>query len=83
MRHHHNYVNHLLHARFQFHKGTIETKQAIASDINVRHFNSIKVRLRPTWVTDKVVELRFQFHKGTIETVIAKPCNGIGGISIP
>ena len=53
---------------FQFHKGTIRTKEAVAVAAALGDFNSIKVRLE--LVADELPAgaLEFQFHKGTIRT---------------
>ena len=58
---------------FQFHKGTIETQPLATTLRPILHFNSIKVRLKPTDAVLQGGVAEFQFHKGTIETV-----NGTG-----
>ena len=57
-------------AKFQFHKGTIETGAGGEMEGQELHFNSIKVRLRLVTEESAFTEKIFQFHKGTIETVI-------------
>ena len=41
---------------------------AQSMSVNVRNFNSIKVRLKLQVLSTKKVQLIFQFHKGTIKT---------------
>ena len=55
---------------FQFHKGTIKTLQEFGVlQLAQVHFNSIKVRLKPTTAdTLSFNGSKFQFHKGTIKT---------------
>ena len=53
---------------FQFHKGTIRTKQRSARLSEVRNFNSIKVQLEPILYALDNFQIVFQFHKGTIRT---------------
>ena len=53
---------------FQFHKGTIRTKEErekLAKSVN---FNSIKVRLELFAAVRSYQVNEFQFHKGTIRT---------------
>ena len=57
---------------FQFHKGTIRTKEDTALPQHGQDFNSIKVRLELPVITIFVPFALFQFHKGTIRT----PCEG-------
>ena len=54
--------------KFQFHKGTIRTREDYFQPEFQDYFNSIKVRLERT--KDALVKqtLLFQFHKGTIRT---------------
>ena len=56
---------------FQFHKGTIRTKQAEYNCSGEKDFNSIKVRLEHfyDYCTTSLVTT-FQFHKGTIRTSV-------------
>ena len=57
--------------QFQFHKGTIKTRQLPSEKLLMLNFNSIKVRLkRASDVNLKAKLSVFQFHKGTIKTVI-------------
>ena len=54
---------------FQFHKGTIRTREPLARMKGSGYFNSIKVRLEPgTAPTRYQAAPTFQFHKGTIRT---------------
>ena len=55
---------------FQFHKGTIKTREHMRSGYKLRNFNSIKVRLKHTkpWGSCEG-KCEFQFHKGTIKTI--------------
>ena len=53
---------------FQFHKGTIRTKDSASSIGQIFHFNSIKVRLEPICKHSSLLPHLFQFHKGTIRT---------------
>ncbi len=57
--------------RFQFHKGTIKTKDF--NKVNRLHpyFNSIKVQLKPIPPAVGAAVVSFQFHKGTIKTFSA------------
>ena len=56
---------------FQFHKGTIKTKNGSLVGIGrIIDFNSIKVRLK-LGANDEALKLYgFQFHKGTIKTLL-------------
>ena len=55
--------------KFQFHKGTIRTRQRLLGKLGKRHFNSIKVQLEPLQTQrQRLFFLTFQFHKGTIRT---------------
>ena len=54
--------------RFQFHKGTIKTKEDFREEQATKYFNSIKVRLKPHKLHCWSWMLQFQFHKGTIKT---------------
>ena len=57
--------------KFQFHKGTIRTKQQYHKNYHHADFNSIKVRLeRSAGVVCDTARCQFQFHKGTIRTEI-------------
>ena len=53
---------------FQFHKGTIKTVQGLRNEFEKRHFNSIKVQLKPFSDGFTPAQPLFQFHKGTIKT---------------
>ena len=53
---------------FQFHKGTIKTQCDRLGVIPEEGFNSIKVRLKPSFSLSVAVSQSFQFHKGTIKT---------------
>ena len=54
--------------QFQFHKGTIRTKQKNRKNLADNYFNSIKVRLEPIVLLIIADYRLFQFHKGTIRT---------------
>ena len=56
--------NHL----FQFHKGTIRTKNLRLIARSLSYFNSIKVRLEHLSFDNNTTMDLFQFHKGTIRT---------------
>ena len=57
--------------KFQFHKGTIRTKQHKDSVAKMEDFNSIKVRLEHKMREySNFYAALFQFHKGTIRTSI-------------
>ena len=58
---------------FQFHKGTIKTKEFLKKIGYLESFNSIKVRLKLCKDGWKNVENPFQFHKGTIKTCCQYP----------
>ena len=54
--------------KFQFHKGSIKTRKVLQLFRMQPHFNSIKVRLRPS-IQSKIAKMStFQFHKGSIKT---------------
>ena len=53
---------------FQFHKGTIRTKNSPYLSIFRLYFNSIKVQLEPGSQSSYYNQMSFQFHKGTIRT---------------
>ena len=53
---------------FQFHKGAIRTLAAYNLQLDLLHFNSIKVRLELTLNGLLIHLLKFQFHKGAIRT---------------
>ena len=54
---------------FQFHKGTIKTVLQFKFTKPFHHFNSIKVRLKPSTGVGAYLDIKFQFHKGTIKTI--------------
>ena len=53
---------------FQFHKGTIKTKDRFSLLAAFIDFNSIKVQLKLKFKLIAIVINLFQFHKGTIKT---------------
>ena len=53
---------------FQFHKGTIKTKEITYAQVKQYYFNSIKVQLKQTFSGTPATKRLFQFHKGTIKT---------------
>ena len=53
---------------FQFHKGTIKTFLCLVLTCALPNFNSIKVRLKPSFRDTNGLFAQFQFHKGTIKT---------------
>ena len=54
---------------FQFHKGTIKTKDRFSLLAAFIDFNSIKVQLKHFEIFLNVCFRSFQFHKGTIKTL--------------
>ena len=54
--------------QFQFHKGTIKTKNEMFVVWAYDDFNSIKVRLKQLTQDSAMLDKLFQFHKGTIKT---------------
>ena len=58
----------MIEVKFQFHKGTIRTREFLPSWAVCFHFNSIKVRLEPGVPSVVGGVPPFQFHKGTIRT---------------
>ena len=64
--------------KFQFHKGAIRTESARVEAEKKRDFNSIKVRLEPTWQETARKNALFQFHKGAIRTLRGANANNGG-----
>ena len=61
-------VNPELRKQFQFHKGTIRTMNGGNAESAATYFNSIKVQLEHSKLTNTSAISLFQFHKGTIRT---------------
>ena len=69
--------------QFQFHKGTIKTISNLTNKLILRHFNSIKVRLKRLGRKGFDRNTEFQFHKGTIKTQAIYGNTVASNISIP
>ena len=64
--------------QFQFHKGTIRTREAAYECAQMVNFNSIKVQLELIALNSSgSPPLSFQFHKGTIRTLPAFLSEGL------
>ena len=68
---------------FQLHKGAIETQARRRLRQQRGAFNSIKVRLKPSFRHRPLLQTSFQFHKGAIETQGRKIIEGTDRLSIP